>query len=89
MTTSGPGAKQARSRTRRTVALNAPSLETLRDLDDVELHGVDEIVTQFEELDPHEAGMLSVRSSRSLENGTPRRRPSPVPEASPCARSRE
>ena len=27
------------------------------DLDDVELlHGVDEIVTQFEELDPHEAG---------------------------------
>jgi len=37
--------------------LNASSLETLRDLDDVELlHGVDEIVTQFEELDPHEAG---------------------------------
>ena len=37
--------------------MNAPSLETLRDLDDVELlHGVDEIVTQFEELDPHEAG---------------------------------
>jgi hypothetical protein len=31
--------------------------ETLRDLDDVELfHGVDEIVTQFEELDPHAAG---------------------------------
>ena len=39
------------------VALNTPNLETLRDLDDVELlHGVDEIVTQFEELDPHEAG---------------------------------
>ena len=37
--------------------MNAPSLETLRDLDDVELlHGVDEIVTQFEEFDPHEAG---------------------------------
>jgi hypothetical protein len=31
--------------------------ETLIDLDDVELfHGVDAIVTQFEELDPHEAG---------------------------------
>ena len=39
------------------VALHLPSEETLRDLDDVELlHGVDEIVTQFEGLDPDEAG---------------------------------
>ncbi|HEX7310183.1 MAG TPA: hypothetical protein VF232_03300 [Gaiellaceae bacterium] len=37
--------------------MNAPNEETLRDLDDVELlHGVDEIVTQIEELDPHETG---------------------------------
>ena len=39
------------------VALNAPNEETLRDLNDGELlHEVDEIVTQFEELDPDEAG---------------------------------
>ena len=72
VTTSGPGAKQARSRTAEDSRVERSESRDPEDLDDVELlHGVDEIVTQFEELDPHEAGMLSVRSSRSLENGTP------------------
>jgi hypothetical protein len=37
--------------------LNALTEQTLRGIDDVELlYRIDEIVTQFDELDPHEAG---------------------------------